>query len=203
MIPCPFPPASINLGSGRDRKPGIARWGALACLLAPLACAGCQSALPRNTAQRDVPAESNAELMEYIGDQAYLTAEPAYRAAHLLGTGQVFEGDYEALQRKLERAGIVNPAWGLQADSYVDRATLGYLLARTADIRTGLNWRLFGLGRYAYRELAYREIAVLRGENSYVSGGEFLGILNRAEHYMKERNEGSIPSAELGAEPGG
>jgi len=167
-----------------------------------LGLAGCQSAQTRNTAQRDVPADSNAELMEYIGDQAFLTAEPAYRAAHLLWTGEVFAGDYEALQRKLERAGIVNPAWGLHADTYIDRATLGYLLARTAEIRTGLNWQLFGLGRYAYRELVYREIAVERGESSYVSGGEFLGILNRAEHYLKERHGASIPRVELGEEPG-
>lgn len=175
---------------------------ALCLSIAALSLVACQPGVQRHPAQQPVPVDSNAELMEYIGDQPFITAEPACRALHILWTGEVFEGDYAALLGKLEEAGIVSPGWKHPPDALIDRATLGYMVARTSDIRSGLNWRLWGLGRYAYRELVYREIAVSKGEHSYVSGGEFLGILNRAEQYVKERDKRPIERVELGEEPG-
>ena len=75
------------------------------------------------------------------------------------------------------------------------------MLCRAADVRTGLNWRLTGMGRYAWRELNYLKIASPISEYGYVPGGQFIGVLARAEDYMhRVRGDGTEP-VELGAAP--
>jgi hypothetical protein len=166
--------------------------------------AGCRVTLMRSGPQPAVPTDQNAELMEFIGDQPYVTAEAAYRAVYILwkGADAMFRGSYEELQSELEQARIIDPLWKLPPDAPVDRASVGYMIARVCNIRTGLNWQLLGLGRYAYREVAYRGIAEPAGDLGLVSGGEFLGILLRAEQYMQTTGKGLGPRPEIGPEPG-
>jgi hypothetical protein len=148
-------------------------------LLAPV-LAGCRAAMPRATTQPTIPSDTNAELVEYISDLPYVTAEPAYRAVYILWKGEIYAGEF---------------------DSFIDRAAVGHLVARACDIRTGLNWQLFGLGRYAWRELIYRRIAHPSGEYSLISGGEFLGVLARAEEYLHKVGRAPGERAELGGQP--
>lgn len=177
---------------------------AAGALLFVVLSAGCRVTLMRSTTQPAVPTDQNAELMAFIGEQPYVTAEPAYRAVYILwkGADAMFRGPYEELQAELEAARIIDPIWKLPPDTPVDRATVGYMIARVCNIRTGLNWQLLGLGRYAYREVAYRGIAEPAGDLGLVSGGEFLGILLRAEQYMQTTGKGIGPRPEIGPEPG-
>jgi len=165
------------------------------------ALAGCRAAMPREATQPAVPTETNAELVVYISDMPYVTAEAAYRAVHILATGEVFRGDFAALVEKMRSEGLVGKGWNHQADTFVDRAAVGYMVARACKIRTGLNWQLTGLGRYAYRELAYRGIAHPAGELHLISGGEFLGLLARAEEYLHQVGRAPYEKAQLGPEP--
>jgi hypothetical protein len=169
-------------------------------LLAPL-LAGCRAALPRAADQTVVPTDTNAELVEYISDQPYVTAEAAYRAVYILANGEIFQGDFDTLAADMRADGLVGHGWGYGADSFIDRAATGRLVARACDIRTGLNWQLTGLGRYAWRELIYRRIAHPSGEYSLISGGEFLGVLARAEEYLHKIGRAPGEQAELGGEP--
>lgn len=187
----------------RVAKAGAA--GVWAVLLVGIALAtlagGCRATSPRAATQPAVPTHTNAELVEYISDMPFVTAEAAYRAVYILANGEIFQGDYDALTEQMKAAGLVRSNWTYRADEFVDRAAVGYLVARACDIRTGLNWRLTGLGRYAHRELVYRRIAHPSGELGLISGGEFLGVLARAEEHLHKIGRGPGEKAELGAAP--
>ena len=161
---------------------------------------GCQAAGRHAASQPAVPTESNAQLVEYIGDLPFVTAEPAYRAVYILAHGEVFEGDFDALCRQMRSEHLIAPYWHHRPDSYLDRAAVSYMIARAIDLRSGLNWRLFGLGRYAHRELVYRGIAHPASEMRLISGGEFLGMLARAEDYLYQHRP-QLQRAELGSAP--
>ena len=169
------------------------------CLLPLLA--GCQATMPRAADQAAVPTETNAELVEFISDQPYVTAESAYRAVYILANGEIFEGSYDELTQVMKSANLISEHWTHQDNDFLSRAAIGYLVARACKIRSGLNWRLTGCGRYAYRELIYLKIAHANGELNLISGGEFLGLLARAEEYLHTTGRGPGDEAELGAEP--
>lgn len=182
-------------------RPLGARTG-LTCLALLTLLPACRTTLPNGAAtQAALPTGSNAELMVYLSEQPYVTAEPAYRAVYILHSGQPSESGFRELTASLESEGLVAGWWDHTPDTLVDRGTVGYMIARACKIDTGLNWWLTGLGRYAWRELIFRGIAHPSGELSYISGGEFLGVLARAEEHMRDRRklEGA---PELGPAPG-
>lgn len=184
----------------RKRDAGVC--SLVAALLIPVACLiACRVTIPRSASAPALPEAGNADLMEYIGQQPLLTAEPAYRAVYILWKGEVFEGDFAALADLLAENRIVDPGWNYGPDTAVDRGAVGYMVCRAARVRGGINWTLTGLGRYAYRELIHHEIAAPAGEFNLITGGEFLGILARAETYLQQREKLPTPKVELGEEP--
>ncbi len=174
---------------------------ALATLTLAALC-GCQTSGLHATSQPAVPRDSSAKLIMYITDQPFVTAEPACRAVHVLAKNAPFAGDYEGLLETLRTEGWVRRNWDPEADRYLDRATVAYMLCRACAIRSGLNWNLTGLGRYAWRELQYRGIAGGGGETALMSGGEFVGTLLRAEDYLQRTGKGQVEPTELGQPPG-
>lgn len=162
-----------------------------------LLSAGCQPARTTIAAsQPAIPAGTNAELMSHISEQPYLTAEAAYHAIYIYWKGEPFKGGFAALTAELAGGRIIGSHWNLPSDARVDRAAVGYMVCRVANIRTGLNWMLTGLGRYAWRELQYRGVAGPGSEWQPISGGEFLGILTRVEEHSHPppRGETTPPS---------
>ncbi len=163
-----------------------------------LASVGCQHGATGITTQPAIPADSNAQLVEYIADQPYVCAEAAARAVFVLARGEVFEGDYGALEAAMRSGGLLPRGWGHGPGDFLNRAEVSFMIAKAINLRSGLNWQLTGLGRYAHRELMYRRIAHPGSEIKLVSGGEFLGMLQRANQYLDKRGEAH---AELGSEP--
>lgn len=176
------------------RRSGLVLAVACACLT----LAGCHVSGPRITSDPP-PTDSSAELTLYIGGQPYVTADAGYRAAYALWKGESFSGDFAALTSALEAGEIVSADWDLPADASLNRSAVGYMVCRACDIRTGINWHLTGHGRYAWRELLYRGIALSGGELGLISGGEFLGVLKRADEYLARRGRVEVP--ELGPDP--
>lgn len=162
-----------------------------------LLLAGCQVTLPRAADAPPIPRESNAELVLFISNEAFVTAEPAYRAVHVLATGESFAGEYTELAEKLRSERLIGGSWNHPPDQVLTRAEAGYMVARAAKVRTGVNWNLTGLGRYAWRELIFHGIAAGGSELAYLSGGEFVGILARADEYMHRRGRHEQAPAEL------
>ena len=164
-----------------------------------LVLAGCQA--PHLAPSGPVPQQGSAELVRFIGDQAFITAEPAYRAIHALARGEAFAGDFEALQEQMRAERLIGRDWQHAPDLCLDRATVAFMICRACKIESGLNWRLTGLGRYAWRELQFLGIAGDGSEYPLVSGGEFVGLLSRAEEYLERTGRTDAP-VELGPRPG-
>lgn len=159
------------------------------CFLVVVAAVGltaCQAPGPRGPARAAAPVpHGNVELIAYLGNQPFVTAEAGYRAAYLLHAGESFDGDFAALREELRTQALINPHWRHAAGDRLNRGEVGYLMCRAAEIEQSLNWRLLRLGRYAYRDLRYLGIAGPGGEFGLMSGGEFQGILRRTEDYME------------------
>jgi hypothetical protein len=170
--------------------------------LALVALCGCQTGGLHATSRPAVPRDGSARLIMYITDQPFVTAEPACRAVHALAKKEPFAGDYDALLETLRSAGWAPRNWSPAADQYLDRAAVAYMLCRACEVRTGLNWTLTGLGRYAWRELQYRGIAGAGGDAALMSGGEFVGTLLRAEDYLQRTGKAEVAPVELGSPPG-
>lgn len=186
----------------RRRAPIVTR----ACVCLAL-CVGCRVAgdSAEITAATSRPAEAvapcprdNADLVEYVSEQPRVTAEAAYRVAHVLWKGETFGGEFEELRAALASAGIASPPWNHRAGELLTRAALAHLVCRAADIRSGINWTLFGCGRYAWRELQYLRIADAGSESVRPTGGEFLGLVRRADAWRARRSESQ---AQLGERP--
>lgn len=169
-----------------------------------LACpllSGCQLGGRYATSQPAVPTEGSAELVRYISDASFVTAEPAYRAAYALANGDAYEGSFEELTEKLAADGLIGKDWNFAANRYLDRGSIAFMICRACKIRSGVNWTLTGLGRYAWRELQYKGIAGDGSEFGMMSGGEFVGLLLRAEDYMRQTRKQDVQPVELGKRP--
>lgn len=161
----------------------------------------CRTTTPRAASQTVPPPRENALLIEYIGEQPFVTADSGYRAVYSFWKkGESYEGEFAALADALVAARIVSADWHHDADAALDRATVAYMICRAADLH-GVNWDLMGLGRYAWRELVFRGIAYPGSELRLVSGGEFLGILYRAEDHLHQLGRSDAQRIELGEEP--
>lgn len=167
-----------------------------AVMLGCLAVAGCRTMLPEPA--QAPPRDRNAELVMYISDQPYVTAEPAYRAVYVLAKGTLFAGEFSELAATLANERLIGKTWQHAPNEALDRGTVGHMICRACQIRTGLNWNLTGLGRYAWRELIYHGIAEGGSEYGLLSGGEFVGILLRAEEYRHKAGQ-DVDRAELGS----
>ena len=180
----------------------VQRLGHPAALIASsvlmLAVSGCQ-APGRSTTAAEVPRDSNAELVAYIADQPFVTAEPAYRAVYVLWKGEPSSGDFDALADTLRAAGVVSKHWRHAPDQPLRRGTIAFMVCRACEIRGGINWALTGMGRYAWRELQHRGIAGPGSEYGWMSGGEFVGLLLRAEDHLRQPRGAPTATIELGS----
>lgn len=183
----------------RPSRPEPSLRGGLLILLT-LSCAvtvGCQAAGPKADEPFEVSHDSSAELVMQISDQPFVTAEAAYRAVYALRHGASFTGTFDELTAVMREERLIGTGWKYPPELYLRRGTVGFMICRACDIRTGLNWTLTGLGRYAWRELQYRRIAQISSELGLISGGEFVGILTRAEDYARETGKRGLSPVEL------
>jgi hypothetical protein len=134
-----------------------------------------------------------------IGGQPFVTAEAAYRAVHALWKGEPFPGQFDELAGTLRAEGLIAKGWHHSPDHFLDRGSIGLMVCRACRIRSGLNWMLTGLGRYAWRELQFKGIAGQGSEYGLMSGGEFVGLMLRAEDYLRRTGKAELPPVELGS----
>lgn len=164
----------------------LRRVGYVAGLLLSLLAIGCASTGRTAEPLTKDARTSSGGLIEFIGNQPFVTAETGYRAAYAMAQGEMFDGDFVALEQALVEREIASANWDLAAGDPLRRGQVGYLVCRAAGIKTGVNWNLLGSERYAYRELMYLGIAHEAGEYSLMSGGEFQGVLVATEEYLAE-----------------
>jgi hypothetical protein len=163
---------------------------------------GCQAHGPRATGPLDVPRDSSAELVTHIADEPYVTAEAGYRAIYALAHGEMYDGEFDELTEVLRGEYLIDRTWDYPPELYLQKGTIGYMVCRACGIRTGLNWVVTALGRYAWRELQYRMMVEGGGEYGLMSGGEFVGLLLRAEDLLRRADDADAAPVELGEREG-
>lgn len=140
------------------------------------------------------PPEGNAALLHFIADQPYVSAEAGYRAVYILWKREEFVGSFDEITTTLRDGKIIASGWNHEPGARLTRGDIGFMVCRACDIRTGINWAVSGLGRYAWRELQFKGIAGGGGELTYIRGGELVSVLAKAGDYM-ERKAGRNPDA--------
>lgn len=172
-------------------------------LLAGLALClgGCAMRTPHVTSAPVVPADGNAELMEYIADQPFVTAEAAYRAVWLMIETEPYSGSFDDLTHELVQRKIAADSWHYAPDQTINNGTAAYLICRAAKINSSINFALTGLGRYAWKELQYRRIAEVGSESNLTTGGAFLAMLSKTDDYLHEMRRAPDQRSELGHDP--
>ncbi len=169
-----------------------ARLGTIACL-AVLLLAGCRS---MDANAKPAPRTGTAELVSHAAEQNYTTADTAYRATYALATGESFDGEFDALREKLLEQKLIGD-WPYESNERVRKADVGYMICKACKIQTGINWNVTSLGRYAWRELIYHNIANPSSEHGFITGGEFVGVLLKAEEFVQREGDADAGPTEL------
>jgi hypothetical protein len=91
------------------------------------------------------------------------------------------EGD---ATREAAGLGLVDPAWGIESASPVDKGTVAYMLVKALGIKGGLTMSVFGPSRrYAFRELVFLRIMKGGTPGELITGRELIDVLSAAEIY--------------------
>jgi hypothetical protein len=167
--------------------------------------AGCAG--PRNV-DIDVDPDrlSDLEFQALLADLPLVTVAEAYRAMLILADGEDTCKSFEERHEKLVSRGIVRPEWNLQSEHVIDKGSLAYMVCRICDIRGGINMRVFGaMGvgdrRYALRELIYLDMIQDAVTYQYMTGGELVALMGRADEYMEKHGVYEAPAIEFPPEP--
>ena len=141
-------------------------------------------------------------MHEHLADQPLVTVSDAYRAVLILADGTEANRSFAERQARLTERGIIRSAWNLEADDYIDRGSVAFMIAKVAGVTGGINRVMlgsWGLGdrRYALRELQYRGLIAGGTDYAYLSGGEMLGILHRADAHLAETGSHDTPPLAL------
>lgn len=167
------------------------------CLLCGLMVAGCTRPERLEQVERGEQVSADLFLHEHLQMQPMVTVGEAYRAMVLLAEGEDAYDSFEARQVALEERQIVRPQWELKRAEPVDKGTVAYMVMRILKLRGGVNMLLFGnlgLGdrRYALRELAYQGLMEATPTYRFITGGELVNLMLKADRYMADH--GMYPS---------
>jgi hypothetical protein len=128
-------------------------------------------------------------LHEHLPAQAVVTAGEAYRALLLLADGEETYNSYEARAAELERRQWIRPDWKLERDRPIDAGAVAYAVIRIVHGERGVNSLVLGgagVGdrRYALRDLVHMGLIEQRPAYRWLTGGELLDLIGRADEYM-------------------
>lgn len=144
-------------------------------------------------------AGSDAQFFSELGYKDVATVADAARAlAIFVSQGAESGADFAAAREYLRGQGV-SDGWldGAQADNPLQKGHLASLVCRALGIKGGLWMCLFGpQPRLALRECVYLELMVRGAEYQHVTGGELVGVIDRADRFRLEREGKEIPKLE-------
>jgi hypothetical protein len=165
----------------------------LCCSVAVLAACGslgCTQTLRVEQADAGEKASADAFLHDHLQNQPMVTVAEAYRAVLMLAEGEDKYTDFDARRSALESRGIARPEWGLRREACIDRGSVAYMVCQVIKLCGGINFNLFGRltgvsdRRYAVRELDYAGIMEPSAPYRYITGGELVDVVAKADRYM-------------------
>jgi len=133
----------------------------------------------------------------FFGELAYkdvaTAADTARALTILVSEGAENGADFAAAKAYLRARGILPDGWldKAAADAPTDKGRLASLVCRALGIKGGLAMRLLGpLPRLALRECSYLELMAIGCDYTYVTGGELVGVIDRADR-LRARDPGA------------
>jgi hypothetical protein len=169
--------------------------------------ASCASAgaVPAPASAAPAAASTDAQFFGELGYKDVASAADAARAVAILASeGAQNSPDFEANKAYLMQRGILPDGWlnKAAADASIDKGHLASLICRALGIKGGLWMRLFGpQPRLALRECAYLGLMMTGCDYRHVSGGELVGVIDRADR-LRAAQAGK-PAPKLEGEPSG
>lgn len=168
-------------------------------LTGAMAAAGLLAAGAARAADAPGPADTDAQFFGELGYKDVATAADAARAlAIFVSEGTESDADFDAARDYLRSKGILT-GWLEKArpDDSLAKGQLASLVCRALGIKGGLWMRLFGpLPRLALRECVYLDLMVRGAEYQHVTGGELVGVIDRADRFRLAQAGKEVPIVE-------
>jgi len=144
-------------------------------------------------------AGTDAQFFGELGYKDVATAADAARAlAIFVSEGAETGADFETARDYLRGKGMLT-GWleKAQPGDSLDKGHLASLVCRSLGIKGGLGMRLFGpVPRLALRECVYLELMVRGAEYAHVTGGELVGVIDRADRFRLAQAGKEVPIIE-------
>jgi len=153
---------------------------------------GCVQTRRIEQADQGEKVDIDAFLHEHLQKQSMVTVAEAYRAVLVLADGEDNSSSFEERRATLETQGIVRPEWKLEREACIDKGSVAFMVCQVIKAPGGVNLNLLGrtahLGdrRYALRELEYLDLMPNAASYRYITGGELVDLLARADRYMAD-----------------
>jgi len=175
-----------------------------AAALILLAAGWALAAAPPAPAPAPAPAAPAASTdAQFFGELAYkdvaTAADTARALTILVSEGAENGADFAAAKAYLAKQGVLPDGWlsKVAAEEPTDKGRLASLVCRALKIKGGLWMRLFGpQPRLALRECAYLELMAQGCDYCHVSGGELVGVIDRADRLRGQQTGRARPKLE-------
>jgi len=144
---------------------------------------GAETALPKD--------DGSAAYLDRISSGETVSENDAFRGVLMLLEVDDAKDTFRGRTEKLAAKGIVDSWWDFQADKPITRGKVAYMMYQACKVSGGVILTLTGPSqRYCLRELQYQGFVTKGSVFSPVTGGEYVGVLARADAY---RRLGRVP----------
>ncbi len=159
------------------------------CGLLGLCAAGCSHVNRAEQVDRAEQLGIDEFLHEHLPRQPMVTAGEAYRALLLLADGEEKCASFQERAAELERRHWVRREWNLSREQPIDSGAVAYIVLAIIHGQRGVNSLMLGslgLGerRYALRDLVYLGLIDDKPAYRWMTGGELLDLMGKADDYM-------------------
>lgn len=149
--------------------------------------AGCQPTKVNTTLMPAYAGSEDDVQMEFwhrLAEKPMTSNNEAFHALLIFVDGEDSAERYYQRVDKLKRKGMLMKNFDGHANDAVSRGTMAVALLKALDLKGGVIISLFGPSpRYATRELRFRNIYPESSPNQTFSGGEFIGLIGRAQDW--------------------
>jgi hypothetical protein len=174
-------------GAGSPPARRAFRRAVAAALPLAVVVGGCATAHVANPLTGSLAAstpEVQGEFWYQLAKRPLASNDEAFHALLLYQDGQDPDPTYAARVHDLQARQMLPSGFAGGADDAVDRGTLAVALDHLLHIKGGLTMQLFGPSpRYALRAAVADGIFPDSSPNQAISGGEFVGVMQRAEEF--------------------
>jgi hypothetical protein len=129
--------------------------------------------------------DQQMEFWHRLAEKPMTSNNEAFHALLIFVDGQDTAERYYQRVDALKRKGMLLKDFDGEANDAVSRGTMAVALFKALNLKGGVIMTVFGTSpRYATRELRYRNIYPESSPNQTFSGGEFIGLIGRAQDWL-------------------